>query len=102
MRSNFLRFGKRGSESNTDKDGMDEVSDEMTIANKIHKSSPRSFLRFGKRRSDNFLRFGKRNENEVEVEVEPCTPLGHFFMICRMDIEANNRFKKARDFLRFG
>ena len=101
MRSNFLRFGKRGDEAqNAVKEGEDEVLEEMTIANKVHKSSPRSFLRFGKRRSDNFLRFGKRDNEEVEEE--PCTPLGHFFMLCKLDFEPSNRYKKARDFLRFG
>ena len=105
IRSNFLRFGKRDDAAantvNTD-NGMDEVTDNMTISNKVHKSSPRSFLRFGKRRSDNFLRFGKRgNNDEEEGEEEPCSPLGHFFMICRLDV-GGSRYKKARDFLRFG
>ena len=109
-RSNFLRFGKRDQPENAApntvnrRNGMDEVLEDMTIANKVHKSSPRSFLRFGKRRSDNFLRFGKRSDEEQNEESEesPCSPLGHFFMICRLDNTGGHRYKKARDFLRFG
>merc|ERR1712141_117111 len=64
-RSNFLRFGKRDQSGNAApntvnrRNGMDEVLEDMTIANKVHKSSPRSFLRFGKRRSDNFFAIWK-------------------------------------------
>ena len=111
-RSNFLRFGKRDQAENAApntvnrRNGMDEVLEDMTIANKVHKSSPRSFLRFGKRRSDNFLRFGKRSDEEQSEEdipeESPCSPLGHFFMICRLDNTGGHRYKKARDFLRFG
>lgn len=109
-RSNFLRFGKRDQPENAapntvnTRNGMDEVLEEMTIANKVQRQSPRSFLRFGKRRSDNFLRFGKRSDEEEQDQTEdpePCSPLGHFFMICRID-NTGSRYKKARDFLRFG
>ncbi len=81
VRRNFLRFGKRAdsgtsAENAAHTSGEDEVFESTVMASPMHKSSPRSFLRFGRssgksgnsyrngylksRRSDNFLRFGKR------------------------------------------
>merc|ERR1711860_468927 len=97
-RSNFLRFGKRDQPENAapntvnTRNGMDEVLEEMTIANKVQRQSPRSFLRFGKRSDE--------EEQDQTEDPEPCSPLGHFFMICRID-NTGSRYKKARDFLRF-
>ena len=54
------------------------------------------YPKFGRRSSDNFLRFGKR-----DVDLEDCTVFGNgLFIICRLD--NSPRDKKARDFLRFG
>merc|ERR1712004_606411 len=98
-RSNFLRFGKRDQPENAapntvnTRNGMDEVLEEMTIANKVQRQSPRNFLRFGKRSDE--------EEQDQTEDPEPCSPLGHFFMICRID-NTGSRYKKARDFLRFG
>ena len=75
------------------------------MVNPIHKSSPRSFLRFGRssvtqpvvKRRDNFLRFGKRNSQEA---FENCEQFGSF-LVCKL--QPSYRPKKAsRDFLRFG
>lgn len=93
LRSNFLRFGKRSA----------EIPETNQQESGVHKSSPRSFLRFGKR-GDNFLRFGKRSESQ-DFDENGCTSFGDgYFIICRLSEGQNSlfRYKKARDFLRFG
>ncbi len=114
VRRNFLRFGKRsvpeddsedvfdsGTESDPSKEMYQTIVESGNPAG-IHESSPRSFLRFGRSGggSDNFLRFGKRSESSLSG----CTSFGDgYFVICRLNHDAGmSRFKKARDFLRFG
>jgi len=116
VRRNFLRFGKRSAAPDEslapgeESAGMEEHFSGVSPSNAgVHKSFTRSFLRFGKRRSDNFLRFGKRLPNaestaDTEVPTKDCTTFGDgYFIICRLN-ESNGslRYKKARDFLRFG
>jgi hypothetical protein len=124
VRRNFLRFGKRSaasvpSDEEDLKSGLGEVFEHMSMANQAHKSSPRSFLRFGRsssskspKRSDNFLRFGKRSsEDDVmmmeQPEFENCQEIGQslLYLLCKIKDESpqQSRDKKANtDFLRFG
>ena len=114
VRRNFLRFGKR---SNISPDatfpmkkdeppaaqqqaGPGEQYELMLMAGKHpHKSSTRSFLRFGKR-ADNFLRFGKSLEQPGDWEQRLVALLNRLDKDDDEDIR--NYAKKSNDFLRFG
>jgi len=102
---NYLRFGKR-------------------IYDDRHGKRSENYLRFGKRFDE--ISKEKRNEAEeynhrfdgISAEIQPeswnkknsdgdiygCTSFGDgYFVICRLNYQAGNaRYKKARDFLRFG
>jgi len=102
---NYLRFGKR-------------VYDDR------HGKRSENYLRFGKRFGE--ISNKKRNEAEeyshhfdgISAEIQPeswnkknseddiygCTSFGDgYFVICRLNYKTGNaRYKKARDFLRFG
>merc|ERR1712156_8171 len=112
---NYLRFGKR---NNYD----DHIRNDKKSEN---------YLRFGKRfddqdfdedknHNDNTIKpaTGTKNLDGISAEFQPeswnqnqkkgevygCTSFGDgYFVICRMNYQAGNaRYKKARDFLRFG
>lgn len=95
VRRNFLRFGKRShfGDDEPSHSGSGEIFEQMSMVNSAHKSSPRSFLRFG--RSDNFLRFGKKSD----ADVADCTDLGEFWLCSKKPSQSK---KANRDFLRFG
>lgn len=112
---NYLRFGKKAD--------FDHLYDD-----RVGKKSE-NYLRFGKRFWPHAIpvQAKKRNNEELEdtgqfdgiSEIQPeslnkknsggephgCTSFGDgYFVICRVDYgnKRNNRYKKARDFLRFG
>jgi len=96
---NYLRFGKR-------------VYDDR------HGKRSENYLRFGKRFGGSWNKRQNGDFDGISAEIQPeswnkksseediygCTTFGDgYFVICRLNYKTGNaRYKKARDFLRFG
>ena len=102
VRRNFLRFGKRSDpESGTwmkreSENGPGELFESTIVGLHPHRSSPRSFLRFGKRSSFS------RPESVIALNRDDLDDDDDEIAISADELEEMLKMKRADNFLRFG
>lgn len=108
VRRNFLRFGKRSDPEpgpwmkRESENGPGEIYESTVVGLHPHRSSPRSFLRFGKRsgfpRPDSVIALHRDDLDDDDADADTADAIP----FSAEELEEMLKMKRADNFLRFG